>query len=857
MAEAADFFVSYTGADQAWAEWVAWQLEQAGYRVTVQAWDFEPGDNFVIRMRDALEQADRTLALVSAAYLASPYCTDEWTGAFLHDPDGHNRLLQVRIEACELPRLLRAQIYIDLVGLPRQQARARLLNEVKRGRRKPSTEPPFPHDQVGSAEPRFPGHGLEVTNLPPRNPDFSGRSTLLKELHETLMTAGTMAVVQAAAVHGLGGVGKTQLALEYAHRYATDYDVIWWVPAEQAVAIPGSMARLARRLGVPEQADQSELLASLWDVLRERNRWLLVYDNAERPRQLDPYRPPGGNGRVLVTSRTPTWGQGAATVRLDVLDRDEAVGFLRRRTGSADIATLAALAEALGDLPLALEQAAAYMDETQTSSADYLALYQEHGSEMLALGEPLTTEQTVATTWKVALDQVQATPAARELLSLCAFLAPDDIPRTLLSEHDYVLPEPLRRTVGRPLALNETISALRRYSLVTVTAETLTVHRLLQTVVRAALDNQARDAWATAAVLLLRAGFPHSSNDVGTWAECERLLPHVLAVADHGHRLTAESKSVRWLLSHAARYVYSRGQYRQALTLHQQVLAACQQAFGDDHPGTLESMHNLAETHRILGDLQDAHDLFDQTLTARRRVLGDDHPNTLQSMHSLAVTRRNLGDLQGARDMHNQVLEARRQVLDDDHPDTLQSMHSLAGIRRDLGDVQGAHDTNEQLLTIRRRVLGDDHPETLVSMQSLAETLRLLGDLQGARDLFDRTLVARRRVLGDDHPDTLWSMHRLAETRHGLGDVQGARDMHQQVLTARRRVLGDDHPNTLSSMHSLAESRQALGDLHGALELHQQVLAARRRTRGDDHPSTRSSMKKLADVHRLLGELSS
>jgi hypothetical protein len=142
MGQAADFFVSYTGADRAWAEWVAWQLEQAGYQVTIQAWDFEPGDNFVARMRDALEQADRTLALISAAYLASPYCTDEWTGAFLHDPDGRNRLLQVRIEDCEVPRLLRAQVHVDLVGLPREQARARLLAGVKCGRRKPPASRP-------------------------------------------------------------------------------------------------------------------------------------------------------------------------------------------------------------------------------------------------------------------------------------------------------------------------------------------------------------------------------------------------------------------------------------------------------------------------------------------------------------------------------------------------------------------------------------------------------------------------------------------------------------------------------------------------------------------------------------------
>jgi tetratricopeptide (TPR) repeat protein len=620
-------------------------------------------------------------------------------------------------------------------------------------------------------------------------------------------------VVQAATVHGLGGVGKTQLALEYAHRYSTEYDVIWWVPAEQPVAIPGSMARLARRLGVPEQADQSELLASLWDVLRKRDRWLLVYDNADQPRELAPYRPPGGNGQVLVTSRTPTWGRGAATVRLDVLDRAEAVGFLRHRTGSADAATLAALAEALGDLPLALEQAAAYMDETQTSPADYLALYQQHGAELLALGEPLTTEQTVATTWQVALDRIQATLGSRELLSLCAFLAPDDIPRALLGEHGAVLPEPLRRTVGRPLALNEAISALRRYSLVTVTVDTLTVHRLLQTVVRAALGDEDQRAWAAAAVRLLQAAFPFESGQVENWPESERLLPHVLEVADHGRRRNVENERCLSLLTEAAAYLWSRGQYRQALPLDEQALAGRRQLLGDDHPDTLQSMNDLANICQDLGDLQRAHQLFQQTLAARRRVLGEDHRATLASMNDLALNRRELGDLQDANQLFEETLAARRRVLGEDHPDTLWSMNSLAVTRRRLGDFHGARELHEQTLAARRRVLGEDYPDTLWSMNNLAETHRSMGDFQGAHQLHEQALTAYRRVFGDNHPYTLQSMNNLAETRRDLGDLQGARHLHEQTLGARRRVLGDNHPQTLSSMNSLAEVRRLLGEL--------------------------------------------
>jgi TIR domain/Tetratricopeptide repeat/NB-ARC domain len=642
MGKAADFFVSYTSADRAWAEWVAWQLEQAGYRVIVQAWDFEPGDNFVDRMKDALEQADRTLALVSAAYLASPYCRDEWTGAFLHDDDGHNRLLQVRVEDCELPRLLRAQVYVDLVGLPREQARAGLLAGVKRGRRKPPSEPPFPHEQ--RAGPRFPGHGLEVTNLPPRNPDFAGRATLLEQLHKTLSGGGQAAVVQAATVHGLGGVGKTQLTLEYAHRYAADYDVIWWVPSEQALAIPGLLAGLARRLGVPEQVDQAELLTGLWDELRQRDRWLLVYDNAQGPRDLAPYRPPSGAGRVLVTSRAPTWGRGTAAVRLDVLKREEAVGFLLRRTAISDTASLAALAEALGDLPLALEQAAAYLDDTHITPAAYLTLYREHGAELLALGEPLTTEQTVATTWQVALDQLRATPGAPELLSLCAFLAPDDIPRALYGKHAEVLPESLGTTTRRPLAFNQAVGALGRYSPVTVTEDSPTVHRLVQTVVRANLSPEDRRQWAGAALLLIEASFP-AESEPAAWSACAVLMPHVIAVVDHAEAFDVEAEATAELCSRAGLYLWSRGQYRQALPLGEQALAARRRVLGDDHPDTLYSMNNLAQTRHALGDLDGARDLHEQTLAARRRVLGDDHPDTQESMKSLDNVRRELGEL--------------------------------------------------------------------------------------------------------------------------------------------------------------------------------------------------------------------
>jgi hypothetical protein len=356
------------------------------------------------------------------------------------------------------------------------------------------TGPPQP------AEVRWPPPGRVISNLPPRNPAFTGRAELLDELHESLHPGQAAAVVQvqAQAVHGLGGIGKTQLAHEYAHRYGADYDLIWWIGAEQPAAIPGQLVTLARRLGIAEATDQTETIAVLYDELRGRDRWLVVFDNAEDPIDLRTWWPPD-SGRVLITSRNPAWAGLATTIALDVLPRSEAIAFLRRRLDRDDPA-FDALAAALGDLPLALEQAAAYVDQTGIAVGEYLGLLDERASDLFALGHLVTTEQTVATTWTVALRRVrEQTPAAEDLLCLCAFLAADGIPRDLPAQHSEVLPERLATAVGDPLAYQQVIAALRRYSLITTTGDTFRLHRLVQAVTRYALTTEDHNLWATVA----------------------------------------------------------------------------------------------------------------------------------------------------------------------------------------------------------------------------------------------------------------------------------------------------------------------------------------------------------------------
>jgi RNA polymerase sigma factor (sigma-70 family) len=343
-----------------------------------------------------------------------------------------------------------------------------------------------------------------------------------------------------------------ELVLEYAHWHAAEYEIVWWIPAQRTTTAVAALGRLARQLGLQEQADQDEMVAELFGELRLRDRWLLIYDDAETPKQLEPLLPPGGGGHVLVTSRNPTWGRVAKPLPLAVLRREESVALLGRRAGIQDVASAATLAEFLGDLPLALEEAAAYIDETKVGLTDYLRLARERTVELFGLDRPVADEQRVAAAWSMSLDQVRAqAPAAAALLDLCAFLAQDDIPRELPRRDPDRLPAPLAQAARDPLAYNEALRALGRYSLATVTPTALGVHLLVQVVVRARLGPEDERRWGEVAVGLLHESFPDRSWEVATWPACQRLLPHVLAAAEHTERLRVGGEHSGWLLDRA------------------------------------------------------------------------------------------------------------------------------------------------------------------------------------------------------------------------------------------------------------------------------------------------------------------
>jgi tetratricopeptide (TPR) repeat protein len=666
----------------------------------------------------------------------------------------------------------------------------------------PPKPPPTVLDQLPTTRP-----GPLVSNLPPHNPNFTGREELLAGLHNHLHKGESAAVVQvqAQAVHGLGGVGKSQLALEYAHRHAHEYDLIWWVTAEQRVAIPDQLAIFARRLGITEHAERAETIQALWDALRRRDRWLLVFDNAEQPQDLRFWWPPA-SGKVLITSRYPTWTGLAATITVDVLPRAEAVAFLRHRLGWDDPA-LDKLAATLGDLPLALEQAGAYLHETSTSLADYLRLLGERAQELFALGTPSNTEQTIATTWTVALNRLrESAPGAQDVLTLCAFLAPDDIPRSLFTDYPDQLPIAIRDQ----LDLQQAMSALHRFALATVTKEAIGVHRLVQAVVRHRLNPASQQEWASVVVKLVLAGFPEGARDVAVWPISARLLPHALAVTDHTSSIDVESNTTAVLLSRASHYLYTLGEYDQATGLSKRALDIREARSGPKHMDTAVSLTNLAVDLHAQGDFHGARLLLERALRISKARRGRNDLSTASILGNLATVLHEMGDLTAARNHQERALRIRQARLGPDHLEVALGLNNLGSILYDQRDFEGARAHHERALRIRETRLGPDHPDTAQSLDNLGTVVQKLGNLADARTLRERALAIREARLDPDHPDIAHSLNNLGGVMYHLGDLAAARTLHERALRIRETRLGPDHPDTLRSQRWLAAVQREL-----------------------------------------------
>ncbi|MER5517252.1 FxSxx-COOH system tetratricopeptide repeat protein [Streptomyces sp. NPDC002763] len=834
-------FVSYAGVDRTWAEWAAWQLEDADYDVELDCWDWRVGDNSVARINAALKRDGvRVLALFSAGYFdPAHFMIDQWSPVLA----AGDRLIPVRLDDAEPPPSLRPLVASSLVGLNEEEARQALYDAVT-GPRRPHTEPPFPRAGAGSGR-RLPGSLPRVWNLPGRNAGFTGRDKLLEHLRQALTTRSPVAV---RALRGRGGVGKTQLAIEYAYRYAADYELAWWISSEEVALIPDQLAALAVKTGVA-LADMpvGEACEALAAELRSGGGWLLVFDNAEDPAALARYLPSGG-GHVLITSRNPNWYARAVPIDVDAFSRAESTALLCNRVRGLPEADAAALAKGLEDLPLALEQAAALLAAGMTVET-YQRLLGERISEVLDEGCPDGYPVSLAAQIRLSSERLAGTsPAALTLLRACALLAPEPFPLHACVHPVPDLPPALAGLLADPLAAGRASSALARQGLARTQDGMVQLHRLTQAVVRGQLTAAERAEGTRAAEALLTAAVPDGTGGPATWAAWSDLIPHMLAF-EPAELATARG---RFAVLDACWYLMDGGHAATALPHLRRLQHTWTEQFGPDHPHTLRAAQFLVRAHADTGGHALARELNEDTLARMRRVWGEDDPNTLAGAAYLATLLARAGETQEARKLEEDTLARMRRVLGEDDPHTLGVFANLANRLEALGDHQAARALGEDIVARMRRVLGEDHPATLAGAANLANRLAQLDDLDAARTLAEDTLARQRRTAGEDDRHTLITAFNLVTVLLALEETEAARKLAEDTLTRQRRTLGWDHLDTLGTAHNLAVCLSALGEVQAARELDGDTVRWRTRVLGADHPDT---LRTAANLAVRLGRL--
>ncbi|KAF5857977.1 hypothetical protein ETB97_005008 [Aspergillus alliaceus] len=693
-----------------------------------------------------------------------------------------------------------------------------------------------------------------------RNPKFVSRQTEITKLEELLaMQDGPRRV----AITGLGGIGKTQVALEVAYRiHDRDKECsVFWIPCTSHAIIEQTFLKVAQTLGqylikTTEIKEQIKLYLSS----EHAGKWLLVFDNADdinmwlaandTAPSFEDFLPQSDQGRILFTTRNRKLAMKLAPfniIPIPDMDKETAFQILRKTLAHKDLLkddmTAATLLEQLAFLPLAITQASAYIIENNISLFNYLAILQEQEQDAVELltedfrdpGRYKDIQNPVMTTWLISFKQIQCqNQLAADYLYFMACINPRNIPQSIL---------PLQTTKKQML---DALGLLNAYSFTNIQDTGISMHRLVHIATRNWLRNNGTIGhWIRRVADRIEGIFPdshHTNREL--WRE---YLPHALALVQEKEFIMKQNTA---LVGRIADCLVSDGRYQEAEALHKELMEINQERNGPDHPSTLNSMAKLASTYRNQGRWNEAEKLEVQVMETSKTVRGAEHPSTLTSMANLTSTYLKQGRWNEAEKLITQVIEIRKTVLGAAHPSTLKSMANLASIYRNQGRWNEAEKLEVQVLEMEKTILGAEHPNTLASMANLALTYHSQGRWNEAEKLELQAMKTSKTVLGTEHPSTLASVANLASTYRRQGRYKEAEKLEVQVLESRKTVLGAEHPSTLNSMAKLASTYHKQGQWKEAEKLGMQAIDILKTVLGAEHPNTLTSMANLASIYR-------
>jgi tetratricopeptide (TPR) repeat protein len=830
-------FISRAGADEAFAAVVGEILQAAGYEVILQQWDFA-NRNFVERMDAALAEGARVVALLSHEYLSSDHCKAEWQNAIASDPlNTTSRLVLLRVTECEPLGLLSGLAYWDLVPVRdnRELLRGIVLDAVREEQRDRAASGPYW---------RAPRCVVDTEAIRPA-PGFSGREDELTDI-ATAFSGG-----ETVAVCGLGGVGKSSVAREFAWRHRDEYSVVWWLNAQSDDTIIEGLLRLGAIFirGFERLSDRRAAARQVIDSLLAgfSKPALLVFDNVEDERLLRAWMPTA-NARTLATSRNATYGADVTAIALHVFDLDRAAAYLIRESGRPDLTRgdAAAIVEALGGLPLALAHAAASLRGMRMlAPRSYLDRIADHLKRAPAGVE---YPRSVFATFTTAIGRAEAeAPGATAVLCFAACFAPNAIPDELFRQQPVDCgDEELQRAFSYEVLLDEALGALDRLSLLAFSeaSRSYSIHRL----VRIAAHDMLADklvSWAEVATEVLDIVFP--PVEFASWLQCERILPHAIAVLN---ALPADSAFLPAgrVADRCGFYLRERGDYRSAEPLQVRALAILERALSPDDPELAVAVRDLAVLYNLQARYREAEPLHLRALAIQETALGLDDPEVARTLNNLGNLCYEEGRLEEAGLHFFQALGIREKALGPDHPRLATSLNNVAFIYSEQGRNDEAEPLLLRAIDIIERVSGPDHPDVAMSLHNLANVYYELGIREKPEPLHIKGLGIREKALGPEHPDVAKSLTDLARFYWRERRYRESEPLNLRALSLRERMLGPDHPEVAITLNDLALLYESLGRLGEAVQLLTRALTIRESRMGADHPATRALRARLVDI---------
>ncbi|MFE7040766.1 FxSxx-COOH system tetratricopeptide repeat protein [Streptomyces atratus] len=852
--------ISFAGFNRAWAAWTADRLERRGVTVVQQRWDPPVEVPLEESLRDLTLSRGRVLVILSDWYFQlGPRSHEEWNRALREvvaaDPD---RFAAVCVTTSALPGATSVLAAADLTNVGADEAERRLL--VRLGL--PTDPLPEPVDARPGI--RYPADTPEVWGgVPRRNTRFTGREELLSKAYRALQDAGPGAGV--VTLHGMSGVGKTQLAAEYVYRFGSEYDVVWWVPADRRALYRQKLAELAPELGLSTGAEYGERLRAVRDALRRgepHSHWLLVLDGADEPEHIWDLVPTGP-GHVLITSRNPEWSEhNSNLVEVPVYDREESVAFIRRRAPRLTPAEADQLADALEDLPLLLDQTAGWLNDSDMSVQEYIELL-EGGIDQDVVKVSADFPLAFQTAWSILLNKLKDTvPESVDLLRLCSFFAPGSIPVRLLKEMPPgELPEQLSGLMNDPLLWNRAIGQLRQYSVVRLeshesvvdeasSGESLYMHRMVHQIIGKDMPERDRQEFINVVRRALAAADPGRPTDTRLWPAYAEITPH-LKWADV---LRSTDPGVQGLVLNCLRYMYLSGEYRAGIKLGARAMEAWRELLGEDYSRVWDLRYHYANLLRAVGDYAGTEAIERAAVDHLRAERGPQDLEHLRAASGLAADLRGLGRYDEALNISSWILGAYRELLGDQDSRTLNAQNNLGTSMRLLGRYEEALELNQRTLEARRRLLRPRHSWTLYSEINYATDLRLLGRYGDALSLQNQSARVHRLVMGSDNPQTLRAEHNLALCQYRSGERAKAAALFTRVLERSERVLGEDDPLTMMFAASQSFFAREHADIDRARDISEKVVAGYVDMLGEEHPYVAGTRANHALILRNVGE---